>query len=218
MKKKYRRLLIFFFSVFYKRKPYQSSKSNYYNLFLEEAKRIQIYLGLLSDVKRTNALKTSDEIQLIDGKKNNELNKKQIIRKHGKPNYKFVCEDLSEIEILFYKRRFASHKAKLEFHFFNNTLFLYTYTFSYLTPKEKNNIIKIINEKYLTSQYKDLFNYHIVDKNKNIIMLNDKTSFSIKYLCKNNNAFEKIIKHDKSQKFKDENKLIRNLEILYERL
>ena len=49
-------------------------------------------------------------------------------------------------------------------------------------------------------------------------MLNDKTSFSIKYLCKNNNAFEKIIKHDKSQKFKDENKLIRNLEILYERL
>ena len=218
MKNKYRKLLIFFFSIFYKRKSYKTSRSSYYNLLLDDTKSIQIYLKLLRDLKSTNAIETSADIQLIDDKKNKELNKRHIIKKHGNPNYKFVCEDLSEIDIWFYRQKFASYRAKIEFHFFNDTLFLYTFTFSYLNPKEKNEIIKIINEKYLTSEYKDLFNYHIVDKNKNIIMLNDKTSFSIKYLCKNNNAFEKIIKHDKSQKFKDENKLIRNLEILYERL
>jgi len=97
-------------------------------------------------------------------------------------------------------------------------LFLYTYTFSYLTLKEKNEIIKIIKEKYLERECKDIINYNIVDKNKNIIMLNDGVDFSIKYSRKNNIDLETILKNNEFQNSKEENKRKRDKKILFKRL
>lgn len=208
--------MIFFFVNLNKRKSFHYSRSNYYRRRLDESKSVQLYLKLMSDLEFTNGIKTNTEIQLIDNKKDNEINKKNIIRKYGRPNYKFICEDLTEIEILFYRKKIGSHKAKMEFHFYKNSLFLYTYTFSYLSLEDKNEIIKIINEKYLEREYKDIINHHIVDENKSTIILNDNLDFSIKYLDKNNIAFETILKQDKFQKSKDENERKRDKEILYE--
>ena len=97
-------------------------------------------------------------------------------------------------------------------------MFLYTYTFSYLTLKEKNEIIKIIKEKYLERECKDIINYNIVDKNKNIIMLNDGVDFSIKYSRKNNIDLETILKNNEFQNSKEENKRKRDKKILFKRL
>ena len=218
MKKTYHIIVTFFFRILYKRKSYNYSRSYYYNRLLDGYKSIQLYLKLMNDLKNTNGIETNTKIQLIDNKKNNEINKKNIIKKYGNPNYKFICEDLSEIEILSYRQKLGSHKTRLEFHFYKDNLFFHTYTFSYLSPKEKNEIIKIIKDKYLGREYRDIKGHHIVDKNQNIILLNDIFDFSIKYSNKNNIVLETILNHNEFQKSKDENKRKRDKEILYKGL
>jgi len=97
-------------------------------------------------------------------------------------------------------------------------LFLYTYTFSYLNLEDKNEIIQILKEKYLEGKSKDIINNYIVDKNKNIILLEDSIDFSIYYSYKNNIALEMILEYIDLKKVKDEGKKKRDKEILYKRL
>jgi hypothetical protein len=215
MKKTRHKIMTFFFR---RKKSFPYSRSSYYENLLVEHNNGQLYLILMKDLKNTNEIETNTEIQFMDNKKINEINKECIIRKYGNPNYKFINGALSEIEILIYRQKLGSYKTKLELHFFKNNLFLYTYTFSYLTLKEKNEIIKIIKEKYLERECKDIINYNIVDKNKNIIMLNDGVDFSIKYSRKNNIDLETILKNNEFQNSKEENKRKRDKKILFKRL
>ncbi len=210
--------MIFFLNIFYKRKSYPYSRSNYYKRRLDESKSIQPYLKLISDLDYINEVETDLEIQLIENKKDNEINKKDIIRKYGRPDYNFICKDLIKIEILFYRQKLGSHKTKMEFHFFKNKLFLYTYKFSYLTTEERYEIIEIINEKYLEKQSVNIINNYIVDKNQSILMLDDTVEFTIKYLDKNNIAFKTILKQDRFQKSKVERDRITDKDMLYELL
>ena len=215
MKKTYHKIMTFLFRSL-KSPPY--SRNYYYENLLMEHNRGSLYFILMKDLKNTNGIETNTEIQFMDNKKNNEINKECIIRKYGIPSYKFIYEPLPEIEVLFYRQKLGSHKTKLELHFFKNKLFLYTYTFSHLSLKDKNEIIKIIKEKYLERECKDIINYNIVDKNKNIIMLNDGVDFSIKYSRKNNIDLETILKNNEFQNSKEENKRKRDKKILFKRL
>lgn len=218
MKKSYNKLMIFFLNIFSNGKSHHYSRSIYYKRHLDESKSIEPYLKLINDLEYGTGVETNIEMQLFDHKKDNEISKKDVIRNFDRPNYSFVCEALKEIEILFYRRKLGSHKTKLEFHFFKNKLFLYTYKFSYLSSEDRKEIIEILDEKYLEKQNVSIQNSHIEDKNHNIIMLRDNLEFSIKYLDKNSIAFKTILKQDTLRKFKVETKRKSDKEILYEML
>jgi len=212
--------MTFFSRIFNKRKlySYYYPRNYYYEKILDKYSDGHFYVNLINNLKKINEIETNTEIRLIDNKKLNEIVIKDIIRKYGKPNYKIICEDLFEIKVLFYRQKLAYHKTKLEFHFCKNNLFLYTYTFSYLNLEDKNEIIQILKEKYLEGKSKDIINNYIVDKNKNIILLEDSIDFSIYYSYKNNIALEMILEYIDLKKVKDEGKKKRDKEILYKRL
>ena len=172
----------------------------------------------MNNLKTLNKIETNTEISLVDNKKLHEINIKDIVRKYGKYNYKITNEDLLEIDILFYRLKLGKHKTKLEFHFFENTLFFYTYTFSHLNTEDKNEIKQIIQKKYLEEESQDIFKNYIVDKSKNIILLSDNIDFSIYYICDNKIALERILKHIdlKNAKIKSKEKVYKKT--LYRRL
>ena len=106
----------------------------------------------------------------------------------------------------------------MEFHFYKNKLFFYAYTFSYLGKEEKEEVIQTIKDKYLKGETVGLCNKYIVDKNSNIMIVNDTVEFSIYYLCNNHEAIDSFVDY-----YKNKSKLNQSLEkkhksTLYRRL
>jgi hypothetical protein len=171
------------------------SRKSYYQNYLSKYQDGQFYLGLIKKVKNNSAVKTNIEIRLFENKKLNEINIKDIVRKFGKPRYNIICKKLLGIKIMLFKQNVGAHKTKLEFHFKDEILFFYSYTFSNINNVDKNEIIQIIQDKYLDkgSSYEKV-NRYIIDKSNNIIFLNDDIRFSIYYLCDNKVDLEQIQK------------------------
>ncbi len=225
MKKTYYKIMTFIFQLFNKRKLDYYPRYYYYEILLDKYRDGLFYSNLINNLKKTDGIKTDTEIRLFDNKIPNEVVINDIIRKYGKPNYKIIYEDLFEIKVLFYRQKLGEHKTKVEFHFFRNNLFFYTYTFPYLNLENKNEIIQMIKEKYLEGKSEDIINNfitsnlsYIVDKNKNIILYNDSIDFSIYYYCDNKKIMEKIMESIDFMKVKNEIKQKRNKLMLYKRL
>jgi len=210
--------MTFISQIFSTKKSYNYTRYYYYEMLSDKYRDGQFYSDAINNFKTLNKIETDTEISLVDNKKLQEIRIKDIVKKYGKFNYKITNEDLFEIDILFYKLKLGKHKTKLEFHFFENTLFFYTYTFSHLNAEDKNEIKQIIQKKYLEEKTLNLFKNYIVDKNKNIIILNENIDFSISYLCNNKIAIEKILKHIDLKKVENETMDKRYNKTLYKRL
>jgi len=210
--------MTFISQIFGKRKSYNYTRYYYYEMLSDKYNDGQFYSNVMNNLKTLNKIETNTEISLVDNKKLHEINIKDIVRKYGKYNYKITNEDLLEIDILFYRLKLGKHKTKLEFHFFENTLFFYTYTFSHLNTEDKNEIKQIIQKKYLEEESQDIFKNYIVDKSKNIILLSDNIDFSIYYICDNKIALERILKHIDFKKAKIKSKEKVYKKTLYRRL
>jgi len=210
--------MTFISQIFSTKKSYNYTRYYYYEMLSDKYRDGQFYSDAINNFKTLNKIETDTEISLVDNKKLQEIRIKDIVKKYGKFNYKITNEDLFEIDILFYKLKLGKHKTKLEFHFLENTLFFYTYTFSHLNAEDKNEIKQIIQKKYLEEKTLNLFKNYIIDKNKNIIILNENIDFSISYLCNNKIAIEKILKHIDLKKVENETKDKRYNKTLYKRL
>ncbi|MCK5814519.1 MAG: hypothetical protein KAH07_01100 [Flavobacteriaceae bacterium] len=195
-----------------------SSKRYYQSTLIKKYDDGKFYISLIKKIKNKNEIKTNVDIQLLGAKKLNEIDVKSVVRRYGKPNSKFVFKNLLGIEVLIFKRKIGAYKYHLEFHFFNNNLFFYTYIF--LDFNKEKDITEMIKEKYIdeTNQLYDKKNNFIIDKNNNIILLNDNIPFSVYYLCDNKIVLDKITKHLDLTKTNIKNKHTKHKKTLYNEL
>lgn len=125
---------------------------------------------------------------------------------------------MPEVKVFFFREKIGKHKAKVEFHFYEGKLFLYTYTFSYLNKEDKAELIDVIHDKYLVNQEVELNGNYIQDESDNIILLNDKVEFMISYMKDKKLALDKISDYLSSLQDDVEVQQMRNKKILYSRL
>jgi hypothetical protein len=113
---------------------------------------------------------------------------KIFLKKLGKPNNCLTEEEPFSRKILYYKFMMGGHRTRCELHFYNNKLFFYCYTFPYLIEEDKKKIINILCEKYVDRPI-DLEKFKIVDKNDNIIFINDIVDLTVNYIAANSELF-----------------------------
>jgi len=213
MKKICYKIKSFAYQVFGAKKAFYYNPKNYYiEKLVNKYRNGKFYFNLIERVEKMDEIKTNVVIEFIDNKKLNEVVINDVIKEYGSSNYKIISEDLLGVEILFYKLKLGEYKMKLEFHFFNDKLFFYSYTFSMNSVKNKNEIIKIIKDKYSVQGLSDKGKNYIIDDNKNMILSNHDINFSIYYLCN-----PKKIKENIAERI-DEKEVDRYKELLFSKL
>ncbi len=192
--KKITHTVIMFISMITKTKKssyYLSYK--HYDSIVDKYRNGQYYGNLLKRIKNDKKINSDAEIALVKNKLLNKIGERDVIKKFGKPVFKFNHDNLPNINILLYREKLGKHKVKTEYHFFKNSLFLYSYTFSNLSSNDKSEMLEVIQKKYFNGDSIDFKNEYIADKNSNLILVNNNDlSFSIYYLCDLKTAFDKI--------------------------
>ncbi len=164
------------------------------------------YCNLIKSINENKKIKTDVEIKLIGNKILNKITLEDIINNHGIHSHQITMNDLLGINIVTYKQRIGIFKVNIDFHFFKNNLFFYNYIFTNLNATNKNEIIRILENKYLDKNLFNIKDNYIIDVNENIILLDDSVNFSISYLCDKKIVTEKIMKHINFVKKKKEQK------------
>src|ERR1700754_4894862 len=152
--------------------------SNYYSAVLNQYVNYGSYLNIFKSTTALSAIQTNIDIQsdILGG------DTKAVISKNGKPD--FIFNDNKTI-IYVYKWKFNGLRTRCEVHFYDNKAFLINYVYSTPTNADKKYITKTVTQKYL-EQNIDLQNGKIVDRNNNILFLNDGVEFRVTYLSSNN--------------------------------
>lgn len=189
---------IFFLSYIYRKvnANYNSyySHYSYYQKLIEHYNDLSEYLRVIYLYKSKESLKTNHLISTKEDIGFNTINKKQLLKEFKQPQskHKMVDNDLN-IEIYFYKVYLGEYRVRMEMHLSNDKLFYFNYTFiNHLTNHQKNDIITIIQDKYLKGATFDILTQKIVDKNEVVLHIEDLMEFKIHYMCASSNSIQMI--------------------------
>ncbi len=167
----------------------------YYMRIISKYSSPSSYLKLLSNINSKKVINTKRPIRFSSSIKFG-TNIWKFLIKMGKPNFWLIekyNEKDADVIILLYKMLLGIYKAKIEFHFYNNRLFMYTITLSNLSSNDIEKIIEIMNKKYQLqemnkqklTQYTITNNYHDYIT---ISLLGDK-ELSLQYFNSKHQAF-----------------------------
>lgn len=197
------------------------SRDYYYQNLLNSYEDIELYVRL-TNLHNKQALLTDRNIRFSDSHLFNKNEKKYFKKKYGKPNYVIVNKySFGKITIWYYRVYLAGQRAKMELHFFQNSLFMYNYTFKYLKNiSDKNNLLIALKEKYKIDKEKDIiFNYYIMDKKKSFINISEGIDLTINYILNiNSDLFNKMNNELKGEIERDKQRTNRHKRELYRRL
>ncbi|MBL7996788.1 hypothetical protein JNM05_15585 [bacterium] len=175
---------------------YYYSRSRYYERLSAKYGNIRSYVSLLSAGNKLASVESA-----VSAKPELGGSSEDVLKKYGEPHCRLANITVLKNQILFYKFLLGGHKTKCEMHFFKNKMFLFTYTFSYLTPNDKIKLVESLSKKYLSKSI-DLKNICITDEQGNKIFLHDSSDFIIYYLAAKSDFFkeaELIITREKDQ-------------------
>lgn len=184
-----RRLLYKIKSEFYKlsRRSSYCQSSFYYKQLVEKYNNYDFHMESYRKAKQKNNLYTNNEI-LYNTKISFGCTISDTREIFGAPLFSTQSDTFNPLTVLFYKILLGGHKVRCEMFFWEEKLYSLNYTFPYLSSKEKNDIVKIIQNKYLNCSI-DFVNQKIVDGDGNIIMINDIYTFEIYYSVSSNIIF-----------------------------
>jgi hypothetical protein len=172
-------------------------KSSYYKrdyqmrTALQKYERLEPYLVLYKESAVKQQVKTDIEIKFSknlafgDTLKNAKLELSSL-------DYDVLGKNNLGIEILAYKRIVGGIKVKCQLHFFRNKLFMFNYSFNNPTKEKANEIIKILNHKYLKSG--DYASFPVItDAHNNCIMVKNTAVFELNYLAHDSDFFNNAL-------------------------
>ncbi len=197
---------------------YYFSRDYYYEELLDKYSDGLFYKNLKDRLALLAGRKSTVEIRVLDGKTPNNIIRKEVVKKYGRPNYKIKNEAFPDITILFYKRQIGEYKVKLEFHFYKKDLVFFSYNFPYLSPESYEEVVQIIRDKYLGDGSQDIMDSYIIDRNGNIVLPDNIFGFSVYYFCPDNQNFSNMLRYIDSFKEKNDLKGEINRKVLYNRL
>lgn len=166
---------------------YYYSSGHYYDKLSARYSNLDSYLRIL---QRCSQLSREESGQEIKPELGSHID--HILKKYGKPRHQLTNVSPLGNRILFYKFLIGGHKTKCEMHFFRNKLFLFVYTFSYLTTQNRAEIAQLLSFKYL-NQTRDLNHSKIAGKNGNEIFIQNSVDFSIYYLAVKDDFFQEAV-------------------------
>lgn len=183
------------------RSSYYYPRYYYYERLVEHYKDLSEYYRIIAMFEAKTDLKTNEVITLIEKIKFDEITKRIILKKYRKPQFKYkIQEKYLQIEILFYKIYIGGYRVKLELHMYEHKLFYYNYTFTNnLNNQQRQEIIKIIQEKYLQDILFDASKQNIIDENHTQIHIENSLELKIHYLNTMNNAVQVMNIYKKTQ-------------------
>ena len=176
------------------------SGSNYYRERIKNSYRHrEKYLELSYRASLKNKIKADD----IDSQL--PLTKKGIRKEFGHPKFCIRNGQSIATEILFYKTHLDKFQAHVEFHFYKDRLFFYTYSFNNVSEPYRQEIINLLKEKYLQNQEFDHKN-QIISDGQSLINVEAGFNFSIHYFSKNHEEvftiFSDRIQQIRQEKFR----------------
>ena len=156
----------------------------YYGKLMEHYEDLSEYFRILTLIESKTALKTNEIIASTEKQIYNQIKKKEIIKKYKQPQFKYKINKKNlKIEIYLYKMYLGSYRVKLEIHMYENKLFYYNYTFaSNINNQQKQEIIKIIQDKYLHDCLLDESKQTIIDENQTILLIENSLELKIHYV------------------------------------
>jgi hypothetical protein len=188
------------------------SKEYYYKKLFEHYNNLNEYNKLIRRIDIDKPLLTDFEISLIKDLSFTNITRKLVLRRFGKPYYKHKIKETEfEIELFIYKIFIGKYKTKLETHFFNDTLFYYTFTFSLNLETQKNEIIRIFEKKYSKGNEIDVNNQYIKDKHQSVVIVDNSLELKIHYL-NSTSAILSLIHLQEQLKKQRESKSVKKLE------
>lgn len=167
-----------FFRLFGKSNNYY--RDYYYHHLIDQYNDNCAYFSLYKKCTSDKSLKTNVKICFSKSLKLGS-NRADICRILGKPGYHIKNVSPLNIEILVYRMLIGNHKVTCQMHLFDNQLFLYNYTFPYSNGYDNEQIMNIIQKKYLP----ETGNYaaeNIIDGFNNCLQIEKGVDFTISYL------------------------------------
>lgn len=178
---------------YYSRHSYYTTLTDQYSDFSEYSRIIDLYKK--KEISKTNKIITIQKDQLF-----NINNKKNITKKIKDPQFKSkIKKNNLDIEIYFYKIIIGGNKVRLELHLNKKKMFYYNYTFSnYLNNQQYQNIIKIIQEKYLDGLSIDTDRQSIVDQHKTVLNIENTIELKIHYISTSSDIIQTLSTYKES--------------------
>lgn len=193
----------FLTKFFVKEYIYTRVNSYYFLSIIRRYKDISIYLNLFSSSTASRKIFSNKEIYY-----NDKLKFLSTIRsaKRIVPTKVLIRKTFSDYTILLFKTTIGGYSTKLMMHFYKNSLFLYNYTFTNLSKKDKELIKRIIQEKYLVDKLNfDTTSQVIIDHDNTVISIKDTMYFTVNYISLKHPFFN-FLKKTKMKIEKDEAK------------
>jgi hypothetical protein len=155
----------------------------YYQHLSDSYSNLSRYSGSFNNYPKPS-VESKKNISLIDGE-HFGLSHKTICKRFGKPRAKFkILEEGFDLEVMIYKIFLGRYPVRLELHLNHSVLFYFKYTFSsgIKSPVDINEILQIIQGKYLNNEPVDLLSLDIIDEKRILLQVDNKVNFKIKYL------------------------------------
>jgi hypothetical protein len=116
-----------------------------------------------------------------------------ILKCLGKPQHQLKCpNDLTDL-LLVYRQQWNSYKVKSEFHFARHGLFYFNRTFPHLSQTQKQELLRVIADKYHGGEPISFAAEKLVDAIGNEIIVSQNLVLSIDYLGKQDPACAELL-------------------------
>ena len=148
------------------------------------------YLFLYKKCLKCHSLQTelniTSTLSYEFGSSFNDVKRSLSISKFG-----ILNNNLLNTKILYYRIILDGHRTKCQLHFFDNKLFMCTYTFSYLSRDQRKEMIQSIRQKYI-SEPVNYLRQNIIDDQNVYIQFDDVVELTISYLSLDSDIFNVI--------------------------
>lgn len=199
---------------------YFYSRKNYYEKLFDKYRDFSFYSNIKISLDEKNPVATERNISLYGKYFYEEIELHDILKLFGKPKYTHI-QDLGDntLKVLLYRTRLGSKKVKLELHLLDNILFFYSYNFSNLCMREKQELLNIICLKYTENQQYDYNHKYLKDPNCTALLIEDDVYFRIDYICLGGSKFFDFVNHYIEKQQEEKNRIEKeNLMAIYKGL
>jgi len=186
-------------------------RNYYYEKIIEHYKDLSEYYRIIDLLNTKKVLNTNTIISIIDNKTLKQVKKKHIIKKYKKPSFKYIVRENDLIfDIYIYKLYIGGHRTKLEIHMTSNKIFYYNFTFTgSINNDQRQDIIKIIEDKYLDGRLINVTNEIIIDANQTILHIDNSLDLKIHYMNVSSDIID-LIKSYKNKYNKERKQILEN--------
>jgi hypothetical protein len=163
-----------------KAKDFRYSKDYYYTRIFHKYDTLEAYLALYTKCATHAGLKTTTGISFLKGVKSGAT-AKEVLSHLPTVRNEILSNGAIHVKVIFYKMFIGPYRVKCHIHFFEDKMFLCSYTFSYLKEGEPQKVMAILQKKYLpgTERYSGEV---ISDPDGNCICVEAGLELTINYL------------------------------------